>query len=340
MILAAYSDPADATLFDTIDDGYPFPFSPQYAAFLEKHKGENHFLVFADDRQTCLPVRQYKIRKWTFMQCLFPPVRAGERLSKIEEQAFLDDLIAFAGASKLCHRFVQPATFALFQAYPDGSSYCPFGTYRVMLQERTEEEIFGAFQARYRSAVNSAGRSGAIIRSGADQVPVFHRLYAQTMERSKMSVNDLSFYQDLAGHMGESHAHCAVVYFEDQPVGGIFVLYSTFGAYYLWGSSAATTKLSGLIKFLHWEVMKWARNKGVREYDFVGARLSDVSGTRLEGIQKFKARFGSQLEEGVLWKMDIDGKAIRSFDRILWWKQLLKGKKPPTDIIDQENAKM
>jgi lipid II:glycine glycyltransferase (peptidoglycan interpeptide bridge formation enzyme) len=81
------------------------------------------------------------------------------------------------------------------------------------------------------------------------------------------------------------------------------------------------------------------KTKGVKEYDFVGARLSDITNTKLEGIQNFKKRFGSELVKGYLWKLDIDKTKCKTYDSLLKIKCKLKGTKFPKDIIDQELSK-
>ena len=82
------------------------------------------------------------------------------------------------------------------------------------------------------------------------------------------------------------------------------------------------------------------KKRGVKKYDFVGARLSDVSGTKLAGIQKFKKRFGGELKRGYLWKKDINLMKCKLFDLALKVKLKLKGVSMPKDIIDQEKIKL
>jgi lipid II:glycine glycyltransferase (peptidoglycan interpeptide bridge formation enzyme) len=48
----------------------------------------------------------------------------------------------------------------------------------------------------------------------------------------------------------------------------------------------------GSSNLLQWEIIKKLKSLGVREYDFVGGRVEVPKGSKLEGIQRFKQRFG------------------------------------------------
>jgi lipid II:glycine glycyltransferase (peptidoglycan interpeptide bridge formation enzyme) len=49
---------------------------------------------------------------------------------------------------------------------------------------------------------------------------------------------------------------------------------------------------------MHFEIMKFLKEKGVEKYDFVGARLCYAKNSKYEGLQRFKSRFGSKLKRG------------------------------------------
>ncbi len=135
-------------------------------------------------------------------------------------------------------------------------------------------------------------------------------------------------------------AVCGVV---DDPrgtaLGGLFVAYTRYAAFYLQGGSNENISLPGAIRLLHWEAIRRLMGEGVRQYDFVGARLSDVTGTKLESIQRFKGRFGSELVRGRLWKMDLRRGRTTFYESLnairCAWKMDFN---QHLDIIDQENV--
>src|SRR4030095_8023638 len=110
---------------------------------------------------------------------------------------------------------------------------------------------------------------------------------------------------------------CATVYdAEGTALGGVFIAYTRYAAFYLHGGSTPDIAVPGAIRLLHWEAIRRLMNEGVQRYDFVGARLSDVSGTKLEAIQRFKSRFGSELVRGEIWKMDVSRSRTALYDSL------------------------
>jgi lipid II:glycine glycyltransferase (peptidoglycan interpeptide bridge formation enzyme) len=193
----------------------------------------------------------------------------------------------------------------------------------------------------HRRKIRVAVRLGVEVKFGRDQVACFARLHARCFEGSGIRVGGDAYYQELYDVLASAnHVHCAVVYHRGVPMGGAFVPYTRYAGYYLAGGSAAEVEPSGAIKLLHWEIIKRLRAEGVAKYDFLGARLSSVQGTKLEFIQRFKARFGCELQRGYLWKLDVRRGHAMAWDAMHRANAWLKGRPPaPPDIIDQERAK-
>ena len=80
------------------------------------------------------------------------------------------------------------------------------------------------------------------------------------------------------------------------------------------------------------------KKRGVKWYDFVGARINPSPGSKVEGIQRFKSRFGGELKEGFLWKKNYN-KIKSSFYSIALYSYGKIKKINVKDIIDQENGK-
>ena len=59
---------------------------------------------------------------------------------------------------------------------------------------------------------------------------------------------------------------------------------------------------SGSLNLLQFEAMKFLQSRGVREYDLVGARIKVEQGSKYEGIQRFKSRFGARLVQGYAFR--------------------------------------
>lgn len=316
-------------------NNYPFPFLKNYSRFCKEYENAEVLFFFSENRQAIAPAKIYNIQFLRVLRFLFPPLHLGKEISQSDEKEFIEEVVQFIIQKKLCHRILQPENFCLFRTYPSNSVHAPYGTYRVNLELNTEE-LLSNLQPRYRSAIRNAQKSGTVVKQGWKELANFYSLYQSMTKRKGIYCESYEYFRCLFQFMEESHALCRVVYLNDIPLGGIFLLFSEFSAFYLHGCSATDTRTSGLIKFLHWDTMMLLKKMGVKQYDFVGARARDISGTNLEGVQQFKKRFGGEFIKGVLWKMDINRKQCKLFDVLLQMKMAVKRRKPMLDIIDQE----
>ncbi|HYX07012.1 MAG TPA: peptidoglycan bridge formation glycyltransferase FemA/FemB family protein, partial [Bacteroidales bacterium] len=144
-------------------------------------------------------------------------------------------------------------------------------------------------------------------------------------------------FERLYEFLTEDHIHCSVAYINKISVGAQLTVFTNYGGYVLYAASASRISVAGAIKYMQWENIRLLKKKGVKRFDFVGTRLSNVSGTKLEGIQRFKKGFGCELESGYLWKIDLDRNISRVRDELLMLKMKMLHKTNKKDIIDQEN---
>jgi len=331
----SYTKNTDELKFITED--FPFSFLRGFSGFITDHKKNNY--IFLKENDVLIPAEIIKTKFITLLQFHFRPLTVkAEELPANDEKLFLNKCVKFITSQKMAHRIIQPANYALFNAIPEKSKSSPFGTYLVQLKNKSKNDLLAAMQSRYRSAIRQFESFDPIIKEGETEVRAFSDLHKSTMLRSTHFYED---EKDIAAFIKHLPNNILVrnIYYDGLLQGGLFILYSKYGAYYMQGASADTTHASGAIKFLHYNTMLEVKQKGAKFYDFVGARLSNVSGTKLEGIQNFKKRFGSELTKGFLWKADLNLLKCKSFDALLRSRNLLKGLKNPYDIIDQETKK-
>jgi hypothetical protein len=84
----------------------------------------------------------------------------------------------------------------------------------------------------------------------------------------------------------------SAVYVAEELSAASIVLYHGHNAFYLHGASHPGRR-RGATAYLHFENMRWLRARGVRRYDFGGARLDADEKSR--SIATFKERFGGEL---------------------------------------------
>ncbi len=319
---------------------FHFAFNPDYSSVLARYKnGQYRLIEIVEEESIFVPIIIKNSKLIKSIIFLHPPVNTkGHELSHDKEKQILEVLVKYIERNKIAERIGQPINWCLFKAVPNNAVSTPFGTYCLDLQ-CTEKELWKGLHPKHRNVIRNAEKKGATIETGIDQVDVFYKLYIATMHRSNMHCEPIEFFKELM-EKDTITIYCGVVYNGDEAQGGVFVPYTQYGAYYVYGASSERIELTGAINFLHYKMILELKKIGVAQYDLVGARLSDVSGTKLAGIQRFKQRLGGQLREGILWKKDFDRTKCAMFDQALRVKLVLSGNTIRKDIIDQERDKL
>lgn len=318
---------------------YPYFYFKEYVSFI-RNVEKKDVIFFEDKFGNTVACKMWINKFLKLIQLTYPPLnKDGENLDKSQEDNFLNEWILFIKSNGMAHRIVQPENFAIFKSTPKYSIYAPFGTYYINLEKYTEVELFANLHSKNRNVIKNAERKSVFLKYGKECINDFYDLYKETMKRSNMFYQDISFFMDFYSNLNP-YVICGVAYYEGIAQGALFIPYTKFGAFYLYGASKEKMETTGAVNYLHWDTMKFLKRIGVKRYDFVGARLSDVSKTKLEGIQKFKRRFGAELEKGYLWKMDLSKRECNFYDLLLNVKMKIGGKKAFLDIIDQENRKL
>ena len=321
---------------------WPLPLTQPFVHYVKQVDDSDVLIAVSNDGRRLAPIRMFRNRVMRLGQLLFPPVERSVRLAAADEHTFIEELIDTLRGGGACHRLIQPPNYCLFQVSPRGSRWCEFGSFVLRLEGRSEDDLLRGMHSHHRHVIRKAIRWGAKVRFGRQELPVFHRIHAETMKQSGLAFEPLARAHAFVEHLSPARmAVCAVVYDPaGQALGGLLVGYTRYSAFYLHGGSISNIELPGAIRLLHWETIRRLMAEGVRQYDFVGARLGDVTGTKLESIQRFKARFGCEMVRGQIWKMDVARRRTALYESLNvirhGWKTTYR---PYRDIIDQEIEK-
>jgi len=98
----------------------------------------------------------------------------------------------------------------------------------------------------------------------------------------------------------QRHAALYLMRVDGELVSGVLVMFTGEVAYYQKGF---TERVSLGTQFLHWEIMRRLRGRGVRIYDFGGVE-ADLAGS---GVSRFKLGFGTQTAMFPLLRADGGG---------------------------------
>jgi lipid II:glycine glycyltransferase (peptidoglycan interpeptide bridge formation enzyme) len=112
--------------------------------------------------------------------------------------------------------------------------------------------------------------------------------------------------------------------YEGQPLAALFVARHGNRAYYLYGASTDKERNRMPAYLLQWEAMKWAKDRGCKEYDLWGVPDEDEAILEanfekrqdgLWGVYRFKRGFGGQLKRA-------DQAMDRVYHPLMYWAYL------------------
>jgi len=243
---------------------------------------------------------------------------------KKREKEFLNDLIKIL---KSKYDFIaQPNTNCVFDEYPDNAIVAPFGSYIIDLTQK-EEILWKNIHSKHRNVIRKAIKENVKIKEGLEYFDEVYNVIAYTLEKNKITIEQKESLKSKILKLKENFL-VAGSYYNNQIQSGIIVPFNKVKGYYVYGGSIDRPML-GAHNLLQWKVIKKLKLLGVKEYDFVGARINPKT-EKLKGIQRFKKRFGATLRKGYLWKYPLNPL------KYYFFVFLYNFKNKQGDIIEQE----
>lgn len=186
------------------------------------------------------------------------------------------------------------ATTARLQEYPEGASVAPAGNHIVDLT-LPEGDLWSNVHSKHRNSIRRGEKSNLELKIGGmelleDYVPIA----IETYSRSNKSTSGMKYYRKIMESL-DNNICVFMVYKEGEPQAGGMFYYNEQMAYYLHGASIGRPE-PGSTNYLLWNAMTYFKEKGVKKFSFVGYHYDPEKGSKLEGIQRFKERFGGELE--------------------------------------------
>lgn len=257
--------------------------------------------------------------------------------SNEKERIFLDNVVDYVRKKmKITH--MMTTNTAIFNIYPTSSIFCKFGTYLVDLTQ-SEEILFSNLHSKHRNVIKKAEKDGIIIEHGKENAMDAIKLMKDTFNRqnkvSDFSTSMIERFNQLNNNVDYWIAKDSQGVLQGS---AIFLWSAGRSCYYMHGGSASHTK-PGAMNLLMWEAMKCMKDRGVWYFDFVGARVTTEEGSKLEGIQRFKSRFGAQMKVGYMFKVVINKPYYYLYKLAFNTAFLIFTKKIPRDIILEEREK-
>ncbi len=172
---------------------------------------------------------------------------------------------------------------------------------RINIDGRSEDELFSAFQSKWRYNIRLAGRKGVEVRiCESDMASEFYDIMKVTCERDGFALRGAEYFKKILDVFGED-ARLYMAYFEGKPIAGAIAVYWGDKLWYFYGASSNEHRNVMPNYLVQWEMIKWAIEKNCRIYDFRGySGVQDDS----DGLYRFKIGFDGTAVE-FMGEMDL-----------------------------------
>ena len=208
-------------------------------------------------------------KKFIFKRLIFTYSVIHKNNINISQKEFLNEVVKLS--KKLDIDFIyQPYAFAIFKEIPDSVFSVPFGSYKVNLT-KGKDELFKNLHSKHRNVIRRAQKNELQVFSGIEYKEECYNLVKDTLLRqyqpylSKKSLDN----------MCDSLVNNIVFYIiknKNKLEGSAIIIYNSLEAYYFLAGSDKRIS-TGAMNFLVWQIMLDMKDKGVKSFDFVGARI-------------------------------------------------------------------
>jgi lipid II:glycine glycyltransferase (peptidoglycan interpeptide bridge formation enzyme) len=337
MLVYKYKKFADMPGYENYTDKIPVFATQNYADYLKEIKGHDTvWFAYIENNTACYLLPFTVIKKLIFRKGYFLTgvVSFDQENSLEKEKEFLENVIIYIKKDKLCDWIQQGPNWALFNTFPSASKAVRFGTYRIYLKGKSEDELYSAIYNADRRSIRKAENNNVMVKKGVDYLNDCLEIINSTARTANLDSLSADYAKKLLNFLNDN-IKIYVSYKEDIPqcsavfIGNKFCTYAHYA-----GSIIKAFRGSNVL--LNWEAIKDAKNNGCEYFDFVGARINPPPGSKLERIQRFKEHFGSELIQGYLWKMNFSVFKYYIYQFIVRITYFVKMKKYKRDIIDEE----
>ncbi|MCX6812438.1 MAG: peptidoglycan bridge formation glycyltransferase FemA/FemB family protein [Candidatus Berkelbacteria bacterium] len=230
---------------------------------------------------------------------LYSPMIGKDQISKIKDQNFkskIKELAKENGVIFFRHELdipttenINPAKFGFIKSFEEMQ---PEHTL-ILDINRSEEEILAQMKPKGRYNIKVAEKHGVEISAGT--ALDFYKLYATMAERQHITFRSKSYFEKLVEILGNDLVKVYIAESKDSEIiaSAIVAFYGERATYLFGGSSNENRELMAPYK-LQWEIIKEAKRRNCKEYDFFGIAPNDNPKHPWAGVSRFKKQFGGQ----------------------------------------------
>ncbi len=159
---------------------------------------------------------------------------------------------------------------------------------------KSEEELLAAMHPKTRYNISVARRHGVEVDVEARDLDAVWSLFSQTATRDAFRLHPRFYYQTMLEALRGSglSARSPIGFLTGKALATAIVLDFGDTRTYLHGASSSQDRNAMAPYLLHWELMRDAKARGLRYYDWWGVAPEHVPNHSWAGISRFKRGFG------------------------------------------------
>ncbi len=162
----------------------------------------------------------------------------------------------------------------------------------VVNLDKSEEELLSAMHHKTRYNIKVAEKYGLKFVVG-NNIDVFWKLLKHTAKNDNFSTHPKEYYEKLCSVPGLK-VETVFIQHEGVSIAGALLLAYGDTVYYLHGAMDRNQKYKPMMAphLLHWEIIKWAKGYGLKNYDLWG-----INAQKWPGVTRFKLGWGGRQVE-------------------------------------------
>ena len=177
----------------------------------------------------------------------------------------------------------------------DNAILQPFAVYRINV-DKNDDELMASYHSKARYSVRSSVKSGAVCRVGTrDDIPCFCNLLADTAKRDGFTARGEDYFYEMYDALGEDSVKLFIVEYNGMAIAGSVLIKCASKTWHMYAGSSDEYKETLPNFLMQWEMMRWSRDNGCPLYDMRGIAGEGDKLTPIEGLVRFKKRFGGEL---------------------------------------------
>ena len=172
----------------------------------------------------------------------------------------------------------------------------PFSVFRIDIKDKGDDELISSFHSKARYSVRSSLKSGAVCKLGTrEDIPAFCRLLKSTAKRDGFTARKEEYFYELYDSLGDDMMKIFMVSYDDETIAGSVLIKFGNKSWHMYAGSSEEHKETLPNFLMQWEMMRWSVQNGVAIYDMRGIAGEGDKLKPLEGLVRFKKRFGGEL---------------------------------------------